>query len=134
MLKANPCLTCGACCAFFLVSFLSGNEAAPETPADLSEPFDGSRRCMKGTNQDEPRCVALQGEIGGPVLCAIYDKRPVPCRNFGIQWKGGIAEISEEHFIHCNRARHKWKLPRLSRRRFSILPPAPAEKASKDRP
>jgi len=38
--------------------------------------------CMKGTNSHPPRCVALRGEVGKLVSCAIYEQRPTPCREF----------------------------------------------------
>ena len=31
-----------------------------------------------------PRCVALQGEIGKQVACAIYELRPSTCREFNV--------------------------------------------------
>jgi Fe-S-cluster containining protein len=36
--------------------------------------------CMAGTNQPEPRCAALEGEIGKSVSCSAYALRPSPCR------------------------------------------------------
>jgi Fe-S-cluster containining protein len=124
MLKSNPCVTCGACCAYFRVSFpVPGSEDRTGVPADLTEPLDKTRVCMKGTNREDPRCVALKGEIGIEVKCGIYDRRPTPCRRFGVQWQGdGTAEISERDFVHCNRARQFRGLPRLSRRRLLVIP------------
>ena len=35
------------------------------------------------------RCVALQGELGRAVTCAIYDRRPSPCRALVPAWEDG---------------------------------------------
>ncbi|ENJ4382725.1 YkgJ family cysteine cluster protein, partial [Salmonella enterica] len=36
----NPCMTCGACCAYFRVSFYwaEGDDASGRVPASLTEP------------------------------------------------------------------------------------------------
>ena len=129
MLKSNPCVSCGACCAYFRVSFPKpgpGDRAG--VPADLTEPIDKTRVCMKGTNREDPRCAALKGEIGVEVQCGIYMHRPAPCRRFGIQWQeDGTASISRRDFIYCNRARQFWDLPRLSKRRLTVVSPASEE-------
>jgi Fe-S-cluster containining protein len=39
---------------------------------------------MKGTNDHPLRCVALSGEVGSQVACAIYESRPAPCREFNV--------------------------------------------------
>jgi hypothetical protein len=82
----NPCLRCGACCAHYRVSFYWG-EADPEqggmVPPDLVQGIDGFRRCMNGTNQSNPCCIALQGEIGQEVHCTIYENRPTPATRHG---------------------------------------------------
>jgi len=81
----NPCLSCGACCAYFRVSFYWGESSeAPDgfVPAELTEQVHRHLLCMKGTNNHPPRCVALRGEVGTQVSCAIYENRPTPCREF----------------------------------------------------
>ena len=58
----NPCLTCGACCATFRVAFYwaEADDAPGGTvPANLTHSLPPNRRCMKGTDTYEPRCVAL---------------------------------------------------------------------------
>lgn len=100
--RTNPCLSCGACCAFFLVSF-------PDTEADnvpggvVSSQMCGtladSRRFMKGTETKQPRCAALDGFIGTLVRCRIYQTRPSTCRNFRRSWESGVG-----NFL-CDRAR-----------------------------
>jgi len=135
MLKTNPCVTCGACCAFFRVSFLwSGAVNDDSVPTDLTDTLNETRRCMKGTNQKDPKCIALEGEIGVETKCGIYRKRPGPCRRFGVQWQEGEAVMSERDFIHCNRARHRWNLSRLSRRRVTIINSEPASEKPEEMP
>jgi Fe-S-cluster containining protein len=78
MSEPSPCTTCGACCATYRVSFYWA-EAEP-LPAALTRPLGRWYACMAGTEQPQPRCAALAGEIGGPVACTVYDQRPSPCR------------------------------------------------------
>lgn len=79
---ADHCLYCGACCAFFRVSFYwVEGEAIPE---DFQEQLTPVYSCMKGTNQKQPRCIALQGEIGQQVQCSIYSVRSSSCREVQI--------------------------------------------------
>ncbi len=75
----NPCQQCGACCSNFRVSFY-WSEAARALPENLTEKLNPWMSCMAGTNQDAPRCRALQGEVGTEVSCGIYEHRPSPCR------------------------------------------------------
>nr|WP_294867446.1 YkgJ family cysteine cluster protein [uncultured Pseudogulbenkiania sp.] len=109
--KSNPCLRCGACCAAFRVSFYWAEaEAEAEAEADggggpvplpLTEKINDSRRCMRGTWSDSPRCVALRGEVGREVGCAIYPQRSSTGREF------------EAYTEACNRARGKYGLAEL---------------------
>lgn len=104
----NPCLTCGACCAHFRVSFYWA-EADPEqggrVPPELTESLPPNRSCMRGTNDRNPRCVALSGTVGERVVCTIYPNTPSPCEEFGIQWVDGRATASPEELARCNAAR-----------------------------
>ncbi|WP_020408513.1 YkgJ family cysteine cluster protein [Hahella ganghwensis] len=81
----NPCISCGACCAAFRVSFYWA-EADPfaggSVPSELTEKISPSLVAMKGTNQSATRCVALEGEIGGDIRCNIYEQRSSTCREF----------------------------------------------------
>lgn len=120
MFKSNPCLSCGACCAYFLVAFVPSE--APGLTPDMAEKMEDGRLCLKGTRQRPPRCDGLKGEIGVEVKCGLYKTRPAPCRNFGVVWEEGKVSMTENHFIRCNRARAKWGLPRIKRRRVTILP------------
>ncbi|RTL51414.1 MAG: YkgJ family cysteine cluster protein [Rhodocyclaceae bacterium] len=81
----NCCQSCGACCATYRVSFYCGEmDEYPGgiVPTGLVEQINATMACMKGTGSQPPRCVALHGEIGKSVSCAIYEFRPSPCREF----------------------------------------------------
>lgn len=95
----NPCLTCGACCANFRVSFYWA-EADPflggAVPVELTERISATRVAMQGTNGADPRCVALEGNVGCGVACRIYDQRPSPCREF---------EVGSEACLRARRAK-----------------------------
>jgi Fe-S-cluster containining protein len=114
--RVNPCMTCGACCAFFRVSFYWG-ESDPErggrVPADLTEDLTDFYRCMRGTNQIEKRCIALEGEIGESVRCTIYENRPDPCQEFGVHWKNRWVRLDPADLERCRRARAAHGLPPL---------------------
>ena len=79
---SHPCLTCGACCAFFRVSF-HWSEAEPATggrvPIELTEPLRAHERVMRGTSQAQPRCIALDADIGRYSRCSIHPVRPSAC-------------------------------------------------------
>lgn len=117
MLRKNPCILCGACCAYFRVSFYWG-EAEPElggtVPVALTEDVTPFYRCMAGTNQKNPRCIALQGTIGQQTFCSIYQDRSTSCREFGVQWEDGIMHLSKEGISRCNKARAAWHLQPLN--------------------
>ncbi len=108
---ANPCLSCGACCAHFRVSFYCGEIAdggAGMVPPDLVSQVGPLRAAMKGTEHGQGRCIALQGEIGSnTVHCGIYPQRPSPCREFEPWLFDGRPEPD------CQRARAKFGLPPL---------------------
>lgn len=117
MSPVNPCLTCGACCAFFRVSFY-WLEAEPGTenpvPPELTEDLPPQRLCMKGTNQKHPRCAALVGQVGAGAVCTIYENRPSPCREFGVQFVDGCVRGDAAEILRCNHARAAWGLPPLA--------------------
>jgi hypothetical protein len=68
---------------------------------------------MQGTDQKNPRCVALQGEIGQVVRCTIYAERPSPCREFAVDWADGELLFTLEDLERCTKARASWGLPPL---------------------
>ncbi len=117
MSSKNICLNCGACCAFFRVSFY-WREADPaqgrKIPADLVEEETEFYDNMKGTNQRHPYCAALHGKIGERVYCTIYRNRPTPCREFGIHCDRGKMQIDPGDLERCNKARAAWNLPPLT--------------------
>ena len=77
----DACLTCGACCAFFRVSFYwAEGESMPEEAVEVLTPVYS---CMKGTNQKNSRCIMLSGEIGQQVSCTMYEQRSSSCK--GVQ-------------------------------------------------
>ncbi|EFI5874754.1 YkgJ family cysteine cluster protein, partial [Escherichia coli] len=56
MNNPNPCMTCGACCAFFRVSFYwaEADDAGGKVPVSLTEQISPFHRCMRGTSQKNP--------------------------------------------------------------------------------
>lgn len=107
----HPCLTCGACCAYFRVS-LHWSEADPgmggTVPHALTEPLDPHRLAMRGTWEQRPRCVALDAEIGVRSRCTIHPQRPSVCRDVQASWEFGAASPQ------CDKARRGWGLPALT--------------------
>jgi uncharacterized protein len=77
---ANICRQCGACCAFFRVSFYWAEARQRGLPDSSVERLNAHLVSMAGTNRPEPRCCALQGAIGREVTCLVYPARPSPCR------------------------------------------------------
>jgi Fe-S-cluster containining protein len=117
---SNPCLQCGACCAYFRVSFY-WSEAEPflggSVPAELTAPLTPQRVAMRGTLCSPLRCIALQGEIGKEVKCGIYPLRPTPCRELD-PW-----DASGQPDEKCSRARAAHNLPPLYPSRDKPLKP-----------
>lgn len=87
----DACLSCGACCTYFRVSFYWAEGL--NMPEDHVEPLTSVYSCMKGTNQANPRCIALQGTIGEQVSCGMYEARSSSCKE---------VQIADEQ---CNKAR-----------------------------
>jgi Fe-S-cluster containining protein len=133
----SPCITCGACCATFRVSFYWSEaelSLGGSVPISMTEQVSPQHRCMQGTNQKAPRCVALDGAIGQRVGCTIYDLRPSPCREFGVQWQEGYFTITAEDLVRCNRARVQWGLPEIVSNHSPSTPGAPAENTNPSAP
>jgi Fe-S-cluster containining protein len=113
--NSNPCIACGACCAFFRTSFYwaESDLATPGgVPHTLTDHLQGYYLVMKGTDSLAPRCIALAGSIGDQVRCTIYEQRSTACRNFSPSWEDGATENER-----CAKARHKWGLPPLTKQR-----------------
>lgn len=110
--ETNPCLSCGACCAYFRVSFYCGEIAADDgagmVPPELVSQVGPLRAAMRGTEQGRGRCIALRGEIGAAVRCNIYASRPSPCREFE-PWQADGSPAPD-----CERARAFFGLPPLA--------------------
>lgn len=107
---ANPCLGCGACCAFFRVSFHWAESTAGKpdgVPEDMTEPVTPHRVAMKGTLSKPTRCLALRGTLGEAVFCSIHPARSSPCRDFAASWENAV------HNPDCDRARAAHGLPPL---------------------
>jgi Fe-S-cluster containining protein len=99
----HPCLSCGACCAAFVVAFhWSETEPGGDSaglPAESTERLDAHRLAMRGTWAKRPHCVALRGEVGVDTQCTVYAQRPSPCRELQAAWEHG------EPSAQCDRAR-----------------------------
>lgn len=107
----HPCLRCGACCAFFRVAFY-WTEADPalggHVPAEATTQLDPHRVAMKGTEGGRVRCTALRGEVGVATVCALYERRPSPCRDLKPAFEDGRPSPQ------CDRARVAHGLKPLS--------------------
>lgn len=107
----HPCLRCGACCATFRVS-LHWSEADPDlggsVPAALTERLDPHRLAMRGTWERQPRCIALDADIGTRSRCTIHPLRPSVCREVDASWEHGVASVQ------CDKARTAHGLPVLT--------------------
>lgn len=115
MSKPHPCLSCGACCAVFRVSF-HWSETLPEShqvPLDMIETISPHLYAMKGTHQPSPHCDALIGEVGSSVSCKIYDRRSSTCREFKASFEDGTRNEV------CDQARAAKGLPALSLQSFA---------------
>lgn len=113
----NPCISCGACCAYFRVSFYwaEAQMGGGTVPQHLTEQITPFMSCMQGTNQKQnTRCTALKGNIGENVSCAIYHQRPTPCHEFEQSWLNGI------HNEACDKARAAYGLAPLEPNRPQI--------------
>ncbi len=91
--EKNPCITCGACCAYFRVVFYwreAENNSEHRVPQNLTTDIDTFKRCMIGTTEKSGnRCIALRGKVGQKVGCSIYLNRPTPCRAFPASYIDG---------------------------------------------
>ncbi|RYX88976.1 MAG: YkgJ family cysteine cluster protein [Comamonadaceae bacterium] len=80
----SPCLSCGACCACFLVDFAVEelDDMGGQVPSGLAVEVNGRIARMRGTDHVPARCAALTGQVGVKASCGIYEWRPSPCREF----------------------------------------------------
>lgn len=75
----NVCLSCGACCMTYRVSFYWAEADARGLAPGLTEQVTPTISCMAGTNARTPHCAALRGTV-----CSVYAQRPEPCREVQI--------------------------------------------------
>jgi hypothetical protein len=68
-------------------------------PPELTEKLDPHRLVMLGTDEAQPRCVALQGTLGVAAHCGIYARRPSVCREVQPSWEFGTSSPQ------CDKAR-----------------------------
>jgi len=94
-------MTCGACCAHYRVSmhWMETDAAGGLVPHAMTEPFGPHQVVMRGSWEAQPRCAALDAEIGTYSRCSIHAVRPQPCRDVQASWESGDASPQ------CDRAR-----------------------------
>ena len=100
--STHPCVSCGACCAYFRASFYFGECSAYGVPDEMVEPISPFLVAMKGTtSRKNTRCIALKGTIGEfGTTCSIYDNRSSTCRDFVPSFEDGKTQTPE-----CDKAR-----------------------------
>lgn len=49
-------------------------------PEHYTEPVTAVYSCMAGTNQNNPRCITLEGTVGEQVSCGMYELRSSSCK------------------------------------------------------
>ncbi len=106
----HPCMTCGACCAHYRVSmhWMETDAAGGVVPHALTEAFGPHQAVMRGTWEAQPRCIALDADIGRHSRCSIHPVRPQPCRDVQASWEHGAASPQ------CDKARSAHGLPVLT--------------------
>jgi len=99
---AHHCVSCGACCSYFRVSFPYFEVEQRGIPEDMAVEVAFPYVAMKGTHQVKTiRCTALQGEVGKfGTLCGIYERRPSSCRDFSPTLEDGKTRNE-----YCDKAR-----------------------------
>lgn len=100
----SVCKSCGACCAYFRVSFnwIETSELNENpVPIVFTKKINEQMLCMAGTDKKEPRCVSLEGNVGESVNCGIYLNRSTSCKEL---------QPREEK---CNKARLKYGLSKI---------------------
>ena len=68
-------------------------------PLTLTESLRTHERVMRGTSQAQPRCIALDADIGRYSRCTIHDRRPSVCALVPASWEFGAASAQ------CDKAR-----------------------------
>jgi len=109
--RTHPCLRCGACCAHYRASFYwaEADDSTPGgVPVELTSKLTPYLRVMRGTDQPNPRCIALEGVIGQSAYCRIHPQRSSICRDFLPSFEDGT------HNPRCDEARAVHDLPALT--------------------
>jgi Fe-S-cluster containining protein len=90
-MEKHLCQSCGACCAFFKVSFhwTETSRQSHHVPERLTAQVTQYTNSMNGTEKEVCRCTALVGVVGESASCSIYENRPSPCRNFKASFEDG---------------------------------------------
>jgi len=68
-------------------------------PHALTEAFGPHQVVMRGTWETQPRCIALDADIGTSSRCLIHAVRPQACRDVRASWEDGSASLQ------CDKAR-----------------------------
>lgn len=106
----GTCTACGVCCVTYRVSFLRhelDSQPGGWVPVAFTEAINARHDCMRGTRDRPRRCLALRGEVGVNVSCAIYQHRPSPCRTYAPDAGAGRGDAA------CGDARRLHGLPPL---------------------
>lgn len=130
-MPANPCIHCGACCAYYRASFYwrEADDVTPGgVPVGMTEHLQDLYRVMIGTNQKNPRCIALLGDIGSSVGCSIYEQRSTVCRDFMPSLHDGVT-VNDR----CDKARAIHNLPPLTLADWAE-PAAPGDPSDPEHP
>ena len=98
----NVCIKCGACCAAYRVSFYWAEVETTGLDETLTEQLNAWYSCMRGTNSTNPHCIALQGQVGEQVTCAVEAQRLSPCRE---------VQVGDDK---CRQARAKYAFSELT--------------------
>lgn len=109
-LRRSVCCNCGACCATYRITLPRielDDDPGGWVPTELTSPYTATTSAMREHPEIPSRCVALEGDIGIGVRCAIYPRRPSACREFAPLATLGIGDDA------CDRARRRFGLPPL---------------------
>lgn len=82
-----PCVSCGACCAYFKVEFSRENN--PQVPWQKIIIQKDKKAFMKGAEKFKGRCDSLLGNLGENCSCSIYENRPDVCAAFPVWLNNG---------------------------------------------
>ncbi len=85
--KPIPCMSCGACCAYFKVQF--DKKYNPQVPWQKIKVISHSEAVMLGTEEAKGRCKSLDGIVGENCRCNIYNSRPDVCESFTVWLNDG---------------------------------------------